>query len=57
MQAMTDLDEIRQTLEKTMMPHELDEAMPLIEEIQRLKREKNAVVLGQIGRASCRERV
>lgn len=46
MQAMTDLDEIRQTLEKTMMPHELDEAMPLIEEIQRLKREKNAVVLG-----------
>ncbi len=28
------------------MPHEVDLAMPLIEEIQRLKREKNAVILG-----------
>lgn len=29
-----------------MMPHEVDEAMPLIQEIHRLKREKNAVILG-----------
>lgn len=28
------------------MPHEVDLAMPLIEEIHRLKREKNAVILG-----------
>ncbi len=29
-----------------MMPHELDEAMPIIEEIHRLKKEKNACILG-----------
>ncbi|HUX51903.1 MAG TPA: quinolinate synthase NadA, partial [Spirochaetia bacterium] len=29
-----------------MMPHEVDDAMPIIEEIQRLKREMNVVVLG-----------
>lgn len=28
------------------MPHELDQAMPLIEEIHALKKEKNAVILG-----------
>ncbi|MBW7858062.1 MAG: quinolinate synthase NadA, partial [Leptonema sp. (in: Bacteria)] len=46
MQVTTDLDEIRKTLSFTMMPHELDVAMPLIEEIQELKRQKNVVVLG-----------
>jgi len=46
MQVMTDIDQIRDELTKTMMPHEIDEAIPLIEEIQRLKREKNVVVLG-----------
>lgn len=46
MQVTTDLDEIRKTLSFTMMPHELKVAMPLIEEIQELKRQKNVVVLG-----------
>lgn len=42
-----DLAEIRRTLEGShLMPHEVELAMPLIEEIQRLKREKNAVILG-----------
>lgn len=42
-----DLAEIRRTLEGShLMPHEVDLAMPLIEEIHRLKREKNAVILG-----------
>jgi len=40
------LDEVRSRLSRTMMPHELDEAMPLIEEIRRLKKEKNACILG-----------
>jgi len=46
MQATQDLREIRHRLEATMLPFELDEAMPLIEEIHRLKKEKNAVILG-----------
>lgn len=46
MQATQDLKEIRQRLEATMLPFELDAAMPVIEEIHRLKREKHAVILG-----------
>ncbi len=46
MQATQDLKEIRHKLESTMLPHELEHAMPIIEEIHRLKREKNAVILG-----------
>ncbi len=30
----------------TLLPHEIDRAMPLIEEIQRLKKERRAVILG-----------
>lgn len=46
MQAAKTIDEIRDHLQVTLMPHELEEAMALIEEIRRLKKEKNAVVLG-----------
>ncbi|MCB1324916.1 MAG: quinolinate synthase NadA [Spirochaetales bacterium] len=46
MRITQDLDEIRTKLAVTMMPHELDQAMPVIEEIQHLKEQKNAVVLG-----------
>lgn len=46
MQATQDLNEIKDRLKETMMPHEIDVAMPVIEEIHRLKREKNAVILG-----------
>lgn len=45
MKAPQDLDEIRRRLEKTMLPHELETAFPIIEEIHRLKREKNACIL------------
>lgn len=37
---------VRETLLATMFPHEVDEAMVLIEQIQRLKKERNAVILG-----------
>lgn len=46
MQATQDLREIRAKLEATMMPMELDHAMPIIEEIHKLKKQKNAVILG-----------
>ena len=46
MNVTKDLTEIRNRLSVTMMPHEVDDAMPIIEEIQRLKREMNVVVLG-----------
>lgn len=47
MKATQDLTEIRRALEaSTMLPHEIDQAMPVIQEIQRLKKEKNAVILG-----------
>jgi len=39
-------DQIRDKLAETMMPHELEKAMPLIEEIRKLKKEKNVCVLG-----------
>ena len=40
------LDEIKEKLSETMMPHELEKAMPLIREIRILKKEKNVCVLG-----------
>jgi len=40
------MQNIIETLQKTMLPHEIDRAMPLIDEINRLKKEKNAVILG-----------
>lgn len=40
------LDEVREKLKATMMPFEIDSAMPMIEEILRLKKEKNACILG-----------
>lgn len=43
---MKTADEIRRSLESTYMSHEIDEKLPLIEEINRLKKEKNAVLLG-----------
>ncbi len=47
MQATQDLTEIRKALDaSTMTPVEVDMAMPVIEEIHALKREKNAVILG-----------
>ena len=46
MKATQDRNEIYAKLKATMMPHELDQAMPLIEEIHALKKEKNAVILG-----------
>jgi quinolinate synthase len=46
MHATQDLKEIKSKLEVTMLPHELEQAMPLIEEIHRLKKERNAVILG-----------
>lgn len=46
MQATQDIAEIHKKLEATMLPHELAAAMPLIEEIHRLKRQHNAVILG-----------
>ena len=39
-------DELRQTLSATMMPHDVDTALPLIHEINELKKQKNAVILG-----------
>ena len=41
-----DRDRVRETLAATLLPHELDLALPLIEEIQELKRKKNVCVLG-----------
>lgn len=41
-----DRAEVRRRLELTLLPHELDSALPLIEEIQELKRKKNVCVLG-----------
>lgn len=41
-----DAHKVRETLLATMFPHEVDEAMELIEQIQRLKKERNAVILG-----------
>ncbi|EQA37369.1 quinolinate synthetase complex, A subunit [Leptospira inadai serovar Lyme str. 10] len=43
---MKTVDEIRKTLESTYMSHEIEEKLPLILEINRLKQEKNAVLLG-----------
>jgi quinolinate synthase len=40
------LNEIATRLSLTMLPHEVDEALSLIERIQVLKKERNAVVLG-----------
>ncbi|TVR51186.1 MAG: quinolinate synthase NadA [Spirochaetaceae bacterium] len=40
------LDSVREKLAETMMPHELAEAMPLIEEIHRLKSTMNVCILG-----------
>ncbi|MBX7057746.1 MAG: quinolinate synthase NadA [Leptospirales bacterium] len=45
--AAAQLEAIRASLEKTtMLPHEIDQAMPLIDEILALKKQKNAVILG-----------
>ncbi len=41
-----DRDEVRAKLQTTMLPFELEVALPLIEEIQELKRRKNVCVLG-----------
>jgi len=38
--------EVRQKLSATMLPYEIDEAMELIVRIQKLKKERNAVILG-----------
>lgn len=47
MKATQDLTEIRRALDaSTMLPHEIDQALPLIEEIHALKKKKNAVILG-----------
>lgn len=47
MKATQDLSEIRAALDaSTMHPAEIDQAMPVIKEIQELKRAKNAVILG-----------
>lgn len=40
------IEEIEATLARTMMPHELALAMPLIREIRELKKQKNVCVLG-----------
>lgn len=40
------LDELIKRLEKTYFPSEIEERLPLIEEINKLKKEKNAVLLG-----------
>lgn len=39
-------DQIKKTLSVTMLPHELDDAMPLIEQINTLKKEKGILILG-----------
>jgi quinolinate synthase len=41
-----DPDQVRAQLAATMLPHEIDDAMDRIAAIQRLKREKQAVILG-----------
>ncbi|PJZ71498.1 quinolinate synthase [Leptospira perolatii] len=43
---MKTLEEIKKSLESTYLSHEIDEKLPLIEEINRLKKEKNAILLG-----------
>jgi len=40
------MEEIKSKLSETMLPHELEKALPLIEEIRKLKKEKNVCVLG-----------
>ncbi|MCK6379634.1 MAG: quinolinate synthase NadA [Leptospiraceae bacterium] len=37
---------IIETLSKTMLPHEIEKVLPLIDEINSLKKEKNALILG-----------
>lgn len=43
---MKTLEEVAKALKNTYMEHEVDEKLPLIQEIQRLKKEKNAILLG-----------
>ncbi|MEI1277952.1 MULTISPECIES: quinolinate synthase NadA [Leptospira] len=43
---MKTIEDIRKSLESTYMEHEIEEKLPLIQEINRLKKEKNAVLLG-----------
>lgn len=43
---MKTLEEITIALKSTYMEHEVEEKLPLIQEIQKLKKEKNAILLG-----------
>jgi quinolinate synthase len=46
MKISQELQDIKNSLTATMMPHDIEIVMPLIEQIQELKRDKNAVILG-----------
>ncbi|EKS10340.1 quinolinate synthase NadA [Leptospira santarosai] len=43
---MKTLEEVTTALKNTYMEHEVEEKLPLIQEIQKLKKEKNAILLG-----------